>query len=154
LIRRRWRGRTEGSARFGEEKTLLQGGRDLRSILRRLGFSPELLGEFAKTIEPRELAEAGWAGKLDRFIEFLWHRYQQLPTEPLVGQVAFFGTPGSGITTALCKELTASVFMRGEQPLVSSLDLGAAQFSRGPECLLRVDASTAGGGRTGSSNAS
>lgn len=107
-----------------EEKPLLAGGRDLRSILRRLGFSGELLGKFAATIDPRELAEAGWSGKLDRFIEYLWARYHDLPTRTLTGQVAFFGTPGSGITTALCKELTASVFLRAEQPLVATIDHG------------------------------
>lgn len=105
-----------------EEAPLLQGSRDLRSILRRLGFSAPLLGQFAASVDPQELGRTGWANKLDRFIEFLWQRYQELPSRPLAGQVAFFGTPGAGITTALCKELTASVFLRGEQPLVSCLE--------------------------------
>ncbi len=104
------------------EAPLIRGGRDLRSILRRLGFSPELLGQFASTVRPEELARDGWAGKLDRFIEFLWQRYNQLPSMPLSSQVAFLGTPGSGTTTALCKELTASVFLRNEQPVVACLD--------------------------------
>ena len=114
------------------EKPLFEGGRDLRAILRRLGFSPEVLSQFAASVDPREFGSAGWAGKLDNFIAFLWKQYRELPTRSLTGQVAFLGTPGSGITTALCKELTSSVFIRSEQPIVSTLEL---HESHAPESL-------------------
>lgn len=113
------------------EEAPLRGGRDLRAILKRLGFSAELLGQFASSVRPQELARQGWTGKLDRFIEFLWGRYNELPTVPLTGQVAFLGTPGTGITTALCKELTASVFLRNEQPLVACLETDQTNSTEG-----------------------
>lgn len=109
-----------------DEKPLVEGGRDLRAILKRLGFSSEVMGRFANSIDPREFGSHGWAGKFDAFIAFLWNQYRALPTKPLTGQVAFFGPPGCGITTALCKELTSAVFIRSEQPVVSSLELNDA----------------------------
>ncbi len=108
---------------LGADKPLVEGGRDLRSILRRLGFSAALLADFASSVDPRELAGKAWAQKLDAFVGFLWQRYRGLSSAPATGQIAFLGTPGSGISTALCKELTASVFLREEQPLVSTLEL-------------------------------
>jgi flagellar biosynthesis protein FlhF len=97
--------------------------RDLRAILGRLGFSRELLREFGATADARSLSRGPWTRRLDHFIDYLWGRYQRLPNRPLTERVAFFGTPGSGITTALCKELTAAVFLRAEHPLVASLEI-------------------------------
>jgi flagellar biosynthesis protein FlhF len=45
--------------------------------------------------------------------------------------VAFFGSPGSGSTTALCKQLSADVFLRGRQACVMKLEADEPNSSEG-----------------------
>lgn len=49
--------------------------------------------------------------------------WQGRSPRPLGQRVAFIGSPGTGKTTALCKQLAADVFVRGRQAVVLKLDL-------------------------------
>jgi flagellar biosynthesis protein FlhF len=49
----------------------------------------------------------------------------------LSNRVVFFGSPGSGSTTALCKQLSSDVFLRGRQACVMKLDADEPNSSEG-----------------------
>lgn len=92
------------------------------TVLQGAGFDDTLLNSLrydvgADKIEalplPRALAEVN---------RRLREEYQDLPPCPVTDKIAFFGTPGVGKTTALCKRLASDVFMRRQNVQVLKLD--------------------------------
>lgn len=92
------------------------------SLLRATGLDGMLL-ERVRADEP----ELDWdrtppAEALARLAAWLKKQYNAIPRRPLGARRVFFGSCGSGKTTALCKLLALDVFVRGRQPAVLKLD--------------------------------
>ncbi len=97
---------------------------DVWTVLRNAGFDDALLSSFRyddgpgkdridELSLPRALAEVNRRLRLE---------YQALKALPATGSIAFFGTPGVGKTTALCKRIANEVFMRRRSVEVLKLD--------------------------------
>jgi len=68
-------------------------------------------------LRERPLGEA-----LKEVVEMLRIQWDESTQRPLGTRVAFFGPPGSGSTTALCKALTIDVFFKQHPAVVMKLD--------------------------------
>jgi len=99
-------------------------GTDVWTLLRSLGFDDSLLGSLrydagyeGSPIDelplPRALAEVNRRLRLE---------YQSIKSRPVTGRIAFFGTPGVGKTTALCKKLSSDVFLSRKSVEVVKID--------------------------------
>jgi len=94
------------------------------TVLRKTGFDENLLGSLrydggsdgGKLDDlplPRALAEVNRRLRLE---------YQAIEAKPVTSRIAFFGTPGVGKTTALCKRLSNDVFLNRRNVEVMKLD--------------------------------
>jgi flagellar biosynthesis protein FlhF len=68
-------------------------------------------------LSTRPLREA-----LTEVVAMLRAEWGERTERPMGNRVAFFGTPGSGTTTALCKALTSDIFFRGQKAVVLKMD--------------------------------
>jgi flagellar biosynthesis protein FlhF len=93
------------------ERLLTRGGLS-DQVLDRLRLSPQW-----DLLRQRPLGEA-----LKEVVEMLRAQWHETPERPLGARVAFFGPPGSGSTTALCKALTIDVFFQQQPAVVMKLD--------------------------------
>ncbi|MFA5256890.1 MAG: hypothetical protein WC360_01960 [Opitutales bacterium] len=97
---------------------------DVWTVLRNAGFDETLLsslrydaGSSVTNIDELPLQRA--LGEVNRRLRL---EYQSIDTVPATERIAFFGTPGVGKTTALCKRLANDVFLRRKNVEVLKLD--------------------------------
>ena len=91
----------------------------LWTILSKAGIPSEFLAQFGERPESRQLNEQPLQTAISHFAMLMRDR---APSRSLAlsNRVAFFGSPGSGSTTALCKQLASDIFLRGRQACVST----------------------------------
>lgn len=102
----------------------------LWTILSKAGIPSEFLAQFGERPESRQLNEQPLQTAISHFAMLMRDR---APNRSLAlsNRVAFFGSPGSGSTTALCKQLASDVFLRGRQASVMKLEADEPNSSEG-----------------------
>lgn len=102
----------------------------LWTILSKAGIPTEFLAQIGEQPETRGLNDQPLQTAISRFALLMRDR---APGRSLAlsTRVAFFGSPGSGSTTALCKQLSADVFLRGRQACVMKLEADEPNSSEG-----------------------
>ncbi len=103
----------EGSLKKSIDSHLLQNGK-LKLILSRLGLDEGLLNDLSFDENWEKWESMPLSKSIHLLGKSLMDRYNQSPKRDFFGKVALFGTPGSGVTTALCKLLSQAVFLRHE----------------------------------------
>jgi flagellar biosynthesis protein FlhF len=98
------------------------GARATVSLLRATGLD-EMLLERVRADDPAlDWDRSPPAEALARLAAWLRRQYNAIPRRPAGARRVFFGSCGTGKTTALCKLLALDVFVRGRQPAVLKLD--------------------------------
>jgi flagellar biosynthesis protein FlhF len=102
----------------------------LWTILSKAGIPSEFLAQFGERPESRHLSEQPLQTAISHFAMLMRDR---APSRSLAlsNRVAFFGSPGSGSTTALCKQLASDIFLRGRQACVMKLEADEPNSSEG-----------------------
>jgi flagellar biosynthesis protein FlhF len=102
----------------------------LWTILSKAGIPSEFLAQFGERPESRQLNEQPLQTAISHFAMLMRDR---APSRSLAlsNRVAFFGSPGSGSTTALCKQLASDIFLRGRQACVMKLEADEPNSSEG-----------------------
>jgi flagellar biosynthesis protein FlhF len=102
----------------------------LWTILSKAGIPGEFLAQFGERPESRQLNEQPLQTAISHFAMLMRDR---APSRSLAlsNRVAFFGSPGSGSTTALCKQLASDIFLRGRQACVMKLEADEPNSSEG-----------------------
>lgn len=95
---------------------------DIWTVLRKAGFAENLLNSLHYGVNGVKLEDMPLARALAEINRRLRQDFQDVPVRPLTQRIAFFGTPGVGKTTALCKRLAADVFMERRNVEVLKLD--------------------------------
>ena len=94
----------------------------LSTTLRRLGFEASLLVPLEAQPSWREWQKLPIAQGLAEFAYALRRSFERVPDRPIGRRVAFFGTPGSGKTTALCQRLAHDIFLKNQPAIVAKLE--------------------------------
>ncbi len=94
-------------------------GSDVWSVLRRAGFSDSLIHSLGNESHLESLPLAHAMAEINRRLR---EQYAAIPQKPLTQRIAFFGTPGVGKTTALCKRIASEVFLAQQEVQVLKLD--------------------------------
>lgn len=105
----------EVSSHVPEESRLLH-------VLKRSGLPESFLMRFSQEPDWQKLQTMPLASALPRAV---LHMRRSLPNRTIPGtarRVAFFGSPGVGSTTALCKQLATEVFLRNRSACVMKID--------------------------------
>ncbi|MFZ9919596.1 MAG: hypothetical protein ACO3GO_03925 [Terrimicrobiaceae bacterium] len=102
----------------------------LWTILSKAGIPTEFLAQIGEQPETRGLNDQPLQTAISRFALLMRDRAPGRSLA-LTNRVAFFGSPGSGSTTALCKQLAADVFLRGRQACVMKLEADEPNSSEG-----------------------
>ena len=117
-------------------------------ILNRAGFNDGMIARVKSLSSWEKLVKLPLGAALTEVFVLLRRDYMRQPRKPLSNCVAFFGTAGTGKTTALCKRLVADIFYRGRRARVLKLDLfrpspndGLAAFCEAMNVPLVRDAS-------------
>ena len=92
-------------------------------ILLRAGFNEGMIGRIRSLSAWERLVKMPLGSALTEIAVILRRDYMRTPRKSLYHSVAFFGTPGAGKTTALCKRLVTEVFFRNRRARVLKLDL-------------------------------
>lgn len=102
----------------------------LWTILSKAGIPSEFLAQYGERPESRQLNEQPLQTAISHFAMLMRDR---APSRSLAlsNRVAFFGSPGSGSTTALCKQLASDIFLRGRQACVMKLEADEPNSSEG-----------------------
>jgi flagellar biosynthesis protein FlhF len=102
----------------------------LWTILSKAGIPSEFLTQFGERPESRQLNEQPLQTAISHFAMLMRDR---APSRSLAlsNRVVFFGSPGSGSTTALCKQLASDIFLRGRQACVMKLEAEEPNSSEG-----------------------
>ena len=93
----------------------------LWTVLERAGLRRDVIARFQNQPSWRALEAMALPAALARASLLLRDAAHQAP-EGLRGRTVFFGSPGAGTSTALCKQLAHDVFLRGSVPCVMKLD--------------------------------
>ena len=99
---------------------------DLNKILLKGGIPDALLARLKSLPRWSAIAQMPIAEALNEVAGLLRNEYEALPKHPAASCVAFFGTPGVGKTTALCKRLTMDVFYNQRRAVVLKVDMETA----------------------------
>lgn len=102
----------------------------LWTILSKAGIPTEFLAQIGEQPETRGLNDQPLQTAISRFASLMRDRAPGRSLA-LTNRVAFFGSPGSGSTTALCKQLSGDVFLRGRQACVMKLETDEPNSSEG-----------------------
>ncbi len=102
----------------------------LWTILLKAGIPSEFLAQFGERPESRQLNEQPLQTAISHFAMLMRDRAPSRSLS-LSNRVAFFGSPGSGSTTALCKQLASDIFLRGRQACVMKLEAEEPNSSEG-----------------------
>jgi flagellar biosynthesis protein FlhF len=102
----------------------------LWTLLSKAGIPTEFLAQIGEQPETRGLNDQPLQTAISRFALLMRDR---APGRSLAlsNRVAFFGSPGSGSTTALCKQLSSDVFLRGRPACVMKLEADEPNSSEG-----------------------
>ncbi len=102
----------------------------LWTILSKAGIPGEFLAQFGERPETRHLNEQPLQTAISHFAMLMRDR---APSRSLAlsNRVAFFGSPGSGSTTALCKQLASDIFLHGRSASVMKLEADEPNSSEG-----------------------
>ena len=102
----------------------------LWTILSKAGIPGEFLAQFGERPETRHLTEQPLQTAISHFAMLMRDR---APSRSLAlsNRVAFFGSPGSGSTTALCKQLASDIFLHGQSASVMKLEADEPNSSEG-----------------------
>jgi flagellar biosynthesis protein FlhF len=94
------------------------------TVLRKTGFDENLLGSlrYDGGSDGGKLDELPLSRALAEVNRRLRIEYQEIENTPVTSRIAFFGTPGVGKTTALCKRLSNDVFLNRKNVEVMKLD--------------------------------
>lgn len=102
----------------------------LWTILSKAGIPTEFLAQIGERPETRGLNDQPLQTAISRFALLMRDRAPGRSLA-LTNRVAFFGSPGSGSSTALCKQLSSDVFLRGRQACVMKLEADEPNSSEG-----------------------
>ncbi len=94
----------------------------LERLLSRAGLGEQTLARWRRSPRWEFLCQRPLGESLQEVVEMLRHQWHAPAPRPISERIAFFGPPGSGSTTALCKALTMDVFFRQQAALVMKLD--------------------------------
>ena len=122
----------EKKSSSGDKSTSQDGS--VYGLLRRSGFDEGLLAALLDSPELKGLEALPLSHALAEISHWLKTRYDALRPRPTTSKVAFFGTPGSGKTTSLCKILAHSAFFENRPVQVFKLD----QDIPNPDDALRI----------------
>ena len=102
----------------------------LWTILSKAGIPTEFLAQIGERPETRGLNDQPLQTAISRFALLMRDR---APGRSLTlsNRVVFFGSPGVGATTALCKQLSSDVFLRGRRASVMKLEADEPNSSEG-----------------------
>ena len=93
------------------------------TVLKNAGFDDVLVGSLRyDTKNGDNLDKMPLAPALAEVNRRLRDEYQAIEARPVTGRLAFFGTPGVGKTTALCKRLANDVFINRKNVEVLKID--------------------------------
>lgn len=102
----------------------------LWTLLSKAGIPSEFLAQFGERPESRQLNEQPLQTAISHFAMLMRDRAPSRSLA-LASRVAFFGSPGAGSTTALCKQLASDVFLRGRSACVMKLEADEPNSSEG-----------------------
>lgn len=93
----------------------------ITKVLQLAGFDPGLIEGIKVGLNWSELQQKSLPHTLAEVSNWLKRTYTDLPHTPITNKVAFFGAPGVGTTTALCKHLATEVFINKKESQVLKL---------------------------------
>lgn len=102
----------------------------LWTLLAKAGIPEEFLAQIGERPESQFLERQPLQTAISSFALLMRDR-APVHSAALGGRVAFFGTPGSGSTTALCKQLASDVFLKGRATCVMKLDADEPNSTEG-----------------------
>jgi flagellar biosynthesis protein FlhF len=102
----------------------------LWTILSKAGIPTEFLAQIGERPETRGLNDQPLQTAISRFALLMRDRAPGRALS-LANRVVFFGSPGTGATTALCKQLSSEVFLRGRRASVMKLEADEPNSSEG-----------------------
>jgi flagellar biosynthesis protein FlhF len=102
----------------------------LWTILSKAGIPTEFLAQIGERPETRGLNDQPLQTAISRFALLMRDRAPGRSLT-LANRVVFFGSPGTGGTTALCKQLSSDVFLRGRRASVMKLEADEPNSSEG-----------------------
>lgn len=91
-------------------------------MLEAVGFDRTLIERMRAEIDFKDIGSLPTMDLYARICDWLRRRFPAGPAKPLGATRAFVGTCGSGKTAALCKTLSADVFINGLTPTVLKVD--------------------------------
>lgn len=94
----------------------------LLRILRRAGLPESFLLRFATDKDWQELQRMPLTSAFPRAVVYLRNSIPKRSIVAATKRVAFFGSPGVGATTALCKQLAGEIFLQNSPACVMKLD--------------------------------
>jgi flagellar biosynthesis protein FlhF len=102
----------------------------LWTLLSKAGIPTEFLAQFEEHPESRKLKDQPLQTAISHFAMLMRDR---APSRNLAlsNRVAFLGSPGAGVTTALCKQIASDVFLRGRSACVMKLEADEPNSAEG-----------------------
>ncbi|MGE4551104.1 MAG: hypothetical protein AAEJ57_06915 [Opitutales bacterium] len=113
---------------------LLSDSGNITSLLERAGFDRDFLTTVQAWPRWQTISEMSIPEALNEISLALRDRFREIEPRPTTGKVAFFGPPGAGKTTTLCKFLANDVFLNQRIPHVLKLENGTPN----PDDALRI----------------
>ena len=107
---------------------------NLSRVLRTAGFDNTLLTSLENSPRWKDISALPVPRALTEVSRWLRDDYERVEAQPVTGRMAFFGTPGVGKTTALCKRISHDVLMQGSHVHVLKID----QDTPNPDDALRL----------------
>ena len=113
---------------------LLNESVNITGLLERAGFDRDFLTTVQSWPRWQSISEMSIPEALNEISLALRDRFREIEPRPTTGKVAFFGPPGAGKTTTLCKFLANDVFLNQRIPHVLKLENGTPN----PDDALRI----------------
>ncbi len=113
---------------------LLAESGNISTLLERAGFDRDFLTTVQAWPRWEAIREMSIPEALNEISLALRDRFREIEPRPTTGKVAFFGPPGAGKTTTLCKFLANDVFLNQRVPHVLKLENGTPN----PDDALRI----------------
>lgn len=107
---------------------------NVSTLLERAGFDRDFLNTVQAWPRWQEIREMSIPEALNEISLALRDRFREIESRPVTQKVAFFGPPGTGKTTTLCKFLANDVFLNQRIPHVLKLENGTPN----PDDALRI----------------
>ena len=108
------------------------------SMLKALGFDDSLIERIRYDLDFRSMGELPVMEIYNRICDWLRNQFPKSDSELQGDCRAFIGGCGVGKTTALCKSLSAEVFVKEREPVVLKLDGSVPNSSDGLEAFCEV----------------